>query len=538
MDKEWVWLPRSSSEYEQRALHFVKTAEKNLGYPAMILCPCKDCRNVSHQDSTTIFEHLVIKGMDSKYKKRSHWTKHGDQIVNAESVDHEATKDEAYNLYRAAYFMDEDSVQPTNSMDEATVQRQDDQFMKNLEDAETPLYPGCPNYTKLSAIVALYRLKSKSGLSDTHFNELLETIHGLLPKENILLKSLYSIKKFLKIFDMGFEKIHACENDCCLFRKEYKDLDNCPKYGASRWKKNKRTKEIRKGVPVKVLRYFPIIPRFRRMFRSAQMAEDLRWHFSNKSTDGKMRHPVDSLAWDMVNDKWPSFAADPRNLRLGLATDGFNPFSILSSKYSCWPVMLVTYNLPPMLCMKKENIMLTLLIPGPKQPGNDIDIYLQPLVEDLQLLWQNGVEAYDEFSKSTFNLKAMLMWTINDFPAYGNLAGCCTKGKKACPICGKNTHHRWLRFSKKFAYMGHRKFLTPSHPYRRKKSWFDNSVEHGSKTRILTGRNISLALKDFPNDFGKGGNKKRKRNNNEDDTSDVDDQNELSRNFYYVIIWT
>ena len=43
--------------------------------------------------------------------------------------------------------------------------------------------------------------------------------------------------------------------------------------------------------------------------------------------------------------------------------------------------MLVVYNLPPWLCLKDDNILLTLLIPGPRQPGNDIDIYLEPLVE-------------------------------------------------------------------------------------------------------------------------------------------------------------
>ncbi|XP_020270861.1 uncharacterized protein LOC109846048 [Asparagus officinalis] len=475
--------------------------------------------------------------MDLSYRMKSHWNKHGEKQESGEKLDNEATKDETYNLFQAAYFIDEELVQPI-PINEPSEHGHGDEFIRRLEEAQTPLYPGCESYTKLSAIVDLYGLKGKSGLSSKHFNELLGIIKRMLPKDNVLLDSAASIKSFLKIFDMGYEKIHACVNDCCLFRKKYEELDNCPTCGASRWKINKRSKEIRKGVPVKVLRYFPIIPRFKRMFRSSQMAKDLRWHFDNKSTYGKMRHPVDSLAWDLVNDKWPSFAADPRNLRLGLSTDGFNSFSILSSKYSCWPVMLVNYNLPPMLCMKKDNIMLTLLIPGPKQPGNDIDIYLQPLVDDLQLLWENGVEAYDAFSKSTFNLKTMLMWTINDFPTYGNLAGCSTKGRKACPICGKNTHHRWLRFSKKFSYMGHRKFLKPSHPYRRKKSWFDNSVEHGSKPRALTGHNISAVLNDFPNDFGKGGDKKRKRNNNEndgdddedeDDTSDIDNQNELTR---------
>lgn len=78
--------------------------------------------------------------------------------------------------------------------------------------------------------------------------------------------------------------------------------------------------------------------------------------------------------------------------------------------------------------------MLTLLIPGATQPGNDIDVYLEPLVEDLKELWINGVSVYDALNKSTFNLKAVLMWTINNFPAYGNFSGYSTKGEKACPV--------------------------------------------------------------------------------------------------------
>ena len=118
-----------------------------------------------------------------------------------------------------------------------------------------------------------------------------------------------------------------------------------------------------------------------------------------------MRHPVDSLAWNRIDDKWPSFVSDPRNLRLGLSSDGFNPFGDLSSRHSCWPVILVTYNLSPWLCMSKENLILTLLIPGPKQPGNDIDVYLAPLIDYLKELWVNGVSVYDAFTQSTFNLR-------------------------------------------------------------------------------------------------------------------------------------
>ena len=58
---------------------------------------------------------------------------------------------------------------------------------------------------------------------------------------------------------------------------------------------------------------------------------------------------------------WSKIGDDPRNLRLGLSADGINPHITLSSKYSCWPVILTIYNIPPWLCMKQKFIMLMLL---------------------------------------------------------------------------------------------------------------------------------------------------------------------------------
>lgn len=52
--------------------------------------------------------------------------------------------------------------------------------------------------------------------------------------------------------------------------------------------------------------------------------------------------------------------------------------------------------------MKQQYMMLSLLIPGPTQPGNEIDIYLQPLVAELKDLWDIGVETYDAYSKENF----------------------------------------------------------------------------------------------------------------------------------------
>ena len=89
-----------------------------------------------------------------------------------------------------------------------------------------------------------------------------------------------------------------------------------------------------------------------------------------------MQHPADSGAWKMFDSKHLEFSFDPRNVRLGLVADGFNPFGIMSTNHSTWPVMLVPYNLPPWLCMKRSSMILSLVIPGPTSPGIAIDVYL------------------------------------------------------------------------------------------------------------------------------------------------------------------
>ncbi|KAI5343170.1 hypothetical protein L3X38_011046 [Prunus dulcis] len=226
------------------------------------------------------------------------------------------------------------------------------------------------------------------------------------------------------------------------------------------------------------------------MFQSHETAKSLTWHAARKSIDGQMSHPADSPSWKLLDDKWPEFGNKPRNLRLALSSDGFNPHSSLSSRYSCWPVILVTYNLPPWLCMKRKFMMLTLLISGPKQPGNDIDVYLEPLIDDLKSLWVGIRGVYDAHNGEYFTLRAALMWTINDFPAYGNLSGCVVKGYKACPICGDDTPSHRLKNGHKICYIGHRKWLPINHPYRRQRAAFNGKPEYGIPPEPLTGEEV------------------------------------------------
>ena len=92
--------------------------------------------------------------------------------------------------------------------------------------------------------------------------------------------------------------------------------------------------------------------------------------------------------------------------------------------------------------------MMSVLIQGPKQPGNDIDVYLRPLVEELLQLWHGqGVRVWDENKQEEFDLRALLFITINDWPALSNISGQTNKGYNACTHCLDETKSVYLDLS-------------------------------------------------------------------------------------------
>ena len=295
-----------------------------------------------------------------------------------------------------------------------------------------------------------------------------------------------------------------------MYHKQYADLDACPVCKASRYKRKKSADEgnkSKRGGPAKVVWYLPIIDRFKRIFANPNEAKLVRWHATERRNDGMLRHPADSIEWRNIDRKHKDFAADPRNMRICLCTDGMNPFGDMSSTHSTWPVLIANYNLPPWLCFKRKYIMLCLLIQGPRQPGNDIDVFLEPVIDDLEILWKEGVETWDAYGQENFKLRVLLFCTINDYPALGNLSGQTIKGKKACSDCKEHTRSRWLKKSRKMVYMGHRRWLPLRHTFRRKKKIFNGKRELQPAPKDLSGDEVHNMVKDISNEFGK----KRKR---------------------------
>ncbi|GJQ92771.1 putative transposon, En/Spm-like protein [Tanacetum coccineum] len=448
MDKSWMETNRISKSYVDGVAAFTDYAVHNLQKTGnidprvnkkhiYIPCPCTKCLNHIEHKVEEVQYHLYRHGIDISYTK---WTKHGEEdepSISAPKPVNATT--EFVDDMDFAYIPTDGPA--TVEMVNATKDNFDVddlvKFQELLLDAEKPLYEGCPDFTKLSAIVKLLNLKGKYGASDKFFTELLGLIKKMLPAGNEMVEKTNQAKKVMRLMGSGYKKIHVCINNCLLYWKNDKDLTACRTCGTSRWKVDNKTKKVYENIPAKVMWYFPIIPRLQRLFKIESISEDLRWHVTRRITDGVLRYPADSQAWCTIDEKFPKIAEDTRNLRLGISADGVD-VNTGNRHHSVWLVLIVIYNLPPWLCMKRKFINLSVLIS--RYPGNDIDVFLEPLVDDLHTLFETWVDTYDASTKDNFNLRAVVLWTINNYPALGTFCGCPYSGFKGCVVCGKDTN--------------------------------------------------------------------------------------------------
>jgi hypothetical protein len=68
-------------------------------------------------------------------------------------------------------------------------------------------------------------------------------------------------------------------------------------------------------------------------------------------------------------------------------------------------------------------MFLFTVIPGPNSSSRNIDVCLRLLIDELMQLWYSGALTYDVSRKQNFRMRAVLMWTINNFTVYGMVSG-------------------------------------------------------------------------------------------------------------------
>lgn len=192
------------------------------------------------------------------------------------------------------------------------------------------------------SLLRAYSLKVDEHLTDSVFNKL----RFVFPSAYLQpLKPTIRRIQFLS----GFQPVRydCCKNSCVCFTGAYEKLNNCPNCDASRFKSD--------GTPHKYFEYLPLIPRLRAMAANRTLATKMRYraheHVYNPQKvvdvfDGAHYRSLLETPVSVAEEELPFwFFSDPRDVALGLSTDGFAPFK--HRKATAWPIVLYNYNLPP-----------------------------------------------------------------------------------------------------------------------------------------------------------------------------------------------
>ena len=253
MNRQWMYVDRRSPEFMIGVQDFIRVAEANKR-DSFMYCPCSACKNIKgYSKSKTIHIQLFESGFMSGYRC---WTKHGETGVimedneededpdnypefpeydgttmggpGVDAPDEEAPDEPADDLARAIADAQRNNIN----------QREWLKLERMLEDHKKKLYPGVEDdQKKLGTTLDLLQWKAENGVSDKGFEKLLKKIKKMLPKDNELPDSTYEAKKIICPLGLEVQKIHACINDCILYRGErYENMNACPVCGALRYK--------------------------------------------------------------------------------------------------------------------------------------------------------------------------------------------------------------------------------------------------------------------------------------------------------------
>jgi hypothetical protein len=150
--------------------------------------------------------------------------------------------------------------------------------------------------------------------------------------------------------------------------------------------------------------------------------------------------------------------------------------------------------------MKFKFIFLCLIIPSLEAPGPRINVMLKLLIDELKQLWI-GVKAYNCYKKQKFNLRAVYLWSVNDFKAYDIFAGWTVHEELTCPICGSDTDCFRLTHGGKISYFDcHRRWLPQKHKFRQEQNtfWNDTIVTKGPSKHLSGAQIVDMLDKLMP----------------------------------------
>jgi hypothetical protein len=218
----------------------------------------------------------------------------------------------------------------------------------------------------------LLDLKCKHNFTNNAFTDILNLMGG---KETTL---FLAKQKLNELVDIKLNHVEICRNSCCAFTGIYENDSKCRFCTKERYIISNNSKTTQKSQKTAI--YIPLLERFRIQYADSKRANELRYRSQRKECDDGYSDIFDGdLYKELVEE---GFFSDERDIALIGSTDGYQIFRQKTD--SCWIVMFINANLSPDIRVKKENLLISAIIPGPEP--KDFNSFLRPIIDELKIL--------------------------------------------------------------------------------------------------------------------------------------------------------
>ena len=277
---------------------------------------------------------------------------------------------------------DDDMV---NEDDDDLISEEDeeDDNMSNKDDDIMPTVNTTPDKKIIEGLKLLY-LKTLYNFTESAYDDIMK----VFTTNNL---SLYKVKKYL-IEVTGLVPVFydMCENSCICYTEQYKSYQNCPICNSARYSDSTRRKAK------KVMPYLSIKDRLKTQFSDENRAKELlyRHEYIRNKSDNDLDDIFDGKIYEELVNK--NLFVDIRDIAFTASCDGYQIFK--QKMDDCWLFLMINNNLDPSLRVKKENLLVPFLIPGPNQP-KDFNTFLRPFINEMKELESKNFLLFDYYSK-------------------------------------------------------------------------------------------------------------------------------------------
>jgi Transposase family tnp2 len=215
----------------------------------------------------------------------------------------------------------------------------------------------------------LLHLKSLYNFTESAYDDIME----IFTTNNI---SLYKVKTYLKkITGLMPVFYDMCENSCICYTGQYESYQNCPICDSTRLDERGKAK--------KIMPYLSIKDRLKIQFNDENRAKELlyRYEYIISKNDNDLDDIFDGKIYKELVDE--NLFNDKRDVAFTASCDGYQIFKQKTD--DCWLFLMINNNLDPSIRVKKENLLIPFLIPGPNQP-KEFNTFLRPFIDEMKEL--------------------------------------------------------------------------------------------------------------------------------------------------------